>query len=84
MKIACRAHAFPRRDNRSPSRERKNYLEQKKCSEGWRSRAFGGLPWRSAKAQAANTIKLAVPVDMSGMYRDVTGSTSIVAARQAV
>jgi branched-chain amino acid transport system substrate-binding protein len=44
---------------------------------------LGGLPWRSAKAQAANTIKLGVPVDMSGMYRDVTGSTSVAAARQA-
>ena len=45
---------------------------------------LGGLPWRSAKAQAANTIKLGVPVDMSGMYRDVTGSVSVAAARQAV
>ena len=45
---------------------------------------LGGLPWRTAKAQAANTIKLGLPVDMSGMYRDVTGSTSIAAARQAV
>ncbi len=44
----------------------------------------GGLPWRSARAQAANTIKLGVPVDMSGMYRDVTGEVSVAAVRQAI
>ncbi|MCB4824712.1 ABC transporter substrate-binding protein [Roseicella aerolata] len=46
--------------------------------------ALGGLPWRSARAQAANTIRLGVPVDMSGMYRDVTGQVSVAAVRQAV
>ena len=46
--------------------------------------AMGGLPFRSARAQAANVIKLGVPVDMSGMYRDVTGQTSVAAVRQAV
>ena len=46
--------------------------------------ALGGLPFRSARAQAANTIKLGLPVDLSGMYRDVTGQTSIAAARQAI
>ena len=46
--------------------------------------AAGGLPWRSARAQAANTIKLGVLVDLSGMYRDVTGQVSVAAARQAV
>mgnify|MGYP002785566495 CR=1 FL=1 len=45
---------------------------------------IGGLPWRSARAQAAQTIKVRVLVDMSGMYRDVTGQTSIAAARQAI
>ena len=45
---------------------------------------IGGLPWRSARAQAAQTIKVGVLVDMSGMYRDVTGQTSIAAARQAI
>jgi branched-chain amino acid transport system substrate-binding protein len=45
---------------------------------------MGGLPWRSARAQAANTIKLGAIVDLSGMYRDVTGQTSIAAVRQAV
>jgi branched-chain amino acid transport system substrate-binding protein len=44
----------------------------------------GGLPWRSARAQAANTIRLGVPVDMSGMYRDVTGEVSVAAVRQAI
>jgi branched-chain amino acid transport system substrate-binding protein len=46
--------------------------------------ALGGLPYRSARAQAANTIKLGLPVDLSGMYRDVTGQTSVAAARQAI
>ena len=46
--------------------------------------AAGGLPWRGARAQAANTIKLGVLVDLSGMYRDVTGQVSVAAARQAV
>jgi branched-chain amino acid transport system substrate-binding protein len=49
--------------------------------------ALGGLPWRAARAQAtntpANTIKLGVPVDMSGMYRDVTGPTSVACTRLA-
>jgi branched-chain amino acid transport system substrate-binding protein len=43
-----------------------------------------GLPYRSARAQAANTIRLGVPVDMSGMYRDVTGQVSVAAVRQAI
>ncbi|TDH59192.1 ABC transporter substrate-binding protein [Dankookia rubra] len=50
--------------------------------------ALGGLPFRRARAQGtnnpANTIKLGLPVDMSGMYRDVTGQTSVAAARQAI
>jgi branched-chain amino acid transport system substrate-binding protein len=45
---------------------------------------LGGLPWRSARAQAANTIKLGVPVDLSGMYRDVTGQVSVAAVHQAI
>ncbi|MCA3327619.1 MAG: ABC transporter permease, partial [Roseomonas sp.] len=28
--------------------------------------ALGGLPWRSAKAQAANTIRIGILTDMSG------------------
>ncbi|MDB5371869.1 MAG: transporter permease [Belnapia sp.] len=46
--------------------------------------SLGGLPWRGARAQAAHTIKLGVPVDLSGMYRDVTGQVSIAAVRQAI
>ncbi len=45
--------------------------------------ALGGRPWRSARAQAANTIKLAVLTDMSGTYRDVTGPNQVVATRMA-
>ncbi|NOG70302.1 ABC transporter substrate-binding protein [Roseicella sp. DB1501] len=45
---------------------------------------LAGLPWRSARAQAQNTIRLGVPVDMSGTYRDVTGQVSVAAVRQAI
>ncbi|MBX9697986.1 MAG: ABC transporter substrate-binding protein [Acetobacteraceae bacterium] len=45
---------------------------------------IGGLPWRSARAQAANTMRIGAIVDLSGMYRDITGQTSVAAARQAV
>ena len=43
--------------------------------------AFGALPYRSAKAQAANTIRIGVLNDMSGMYRDISGMSSVVCAR---
>jgi branched-chain amino acid transport system substrate-binding protein len=45
--------------------------------------AAGGKPWRSARAQAANTIKVALLCDMSGTYRDVTGPTELACVRQA-
>ena len=45
--------------------------------------AVGGLPWRSAKAQAANTVKIALLCDFSGTYRDVTGPTELACIRQA-
>ncbi len=44
----------------------------------------GALPWRSAQAQAANTIRIGVLNDMSGMYRDISGQTSVACARAAV
>ena len=50
--------------------------------------AFGaglaGLPFQRARAQAANTIRIAVMTDMSGTYRDNTGPTSVAAVREAV
>jgi branched-chain amino acid transport system substrate-binding protein len=46
--------------------------------------ALGGLPFRSARAQAANTIKLALLCDFGGTYRDVTGPTELACIRQAV
>ena len=45
--------------------------------------AAGGLPWRSAKAQAANTIKIALLCDFGGTYRDVTGPTELACIREA-
>jgi branched-chain amino acid transport system substrate-binding protein len=45
---------------------------------------IGGLPWRGAHAQAANTIRLGVMTDMSGLYRDSVGPGSVVLTQQAV
>jgi branched-chain amino acid transport system substrate-binding protein len=45
---------------------------------------LGGLPFRSARAQAANTLRLGVMTDMSGLYRDPTGPGSVVLTQQAV
>jgi branched-chain amino acid transport system substrate-binding protein len=45
---------------------------------------LGGLPWRSARAQAANTIKIGLLSDMSGPYRDLNGPNSIAATRVAM
>jgi branched-chain amino acid transport system substrate-binding protein len=46
--------------------------------------AAGASPWRRARAQAANTIKIALLCDFSGMYRDVTGPTELACIRLAV
>ncbi len=46
--------------------------------------ALGGLPFRSARSQAANTIKIALLCDFSGTYRDVTGPTELACIKQAV
>ncbi|MCA3361289.1 MAG: ABC transporter substrate-binding protein [Roseomonas sp.] len=45
--------------------------------------ASGALPLSLARAQAANTVRIGVMTDMSGMYRDNTGPTSVAAAREA-
>jgi branched-chain amino acid transport system substrate-binding protein len=44
---------------------------------------IGGLPWQSARAQASNTIKIALLTDFSGTYRDVSGPTELACVRQA-
>lgn len=46
--------------------------------------ALGALPWRSAHAQAASTIKIGLLSDMSGPYRDLNGPNSIAATRLAM
>ncbi len=46
--------------------------------------AWGALPWRSARAQAANTIRIGVLNDQSGLYRDLSGPGSTQAVRLAV
>jgi pantoate--beta-alanine ligase len=43
---------------------------------------LGGLP-RAARAQG-NTLKIGVLNDMSGLYRDISGPTSVACVRQAV
>jgi len=45
---------------------------------------WGALPYRSAKAQAANTIRIGVMNDQSGLYRDLSGPGSTQAVRLAV
>jgi branched-chain amino acid transport system substrate-binding protein len=45
---------------------------------------WGALPFRSAKAQAANTIRIGVMNDQSGLYRDISGPGSTQAVRLAV
>ena len=46
--------------------------------------ALGGLPWSSARAQVANTVKIGLLSDMSGPYRDLNGPNSISATRLAM
>jgi branched-chain amino acid transport system substrate-binding protein len=41
-------------------------------------------PWRSARAQAANTIRIGVINDQSGTYRDLSGPGSTHAVRAAI
>jgi branched-chain amino acid transport system substrate-binding protein len=45
---------------------------------------WGALPYRSAKAQAANTIKIGMLTDFSGPFRDLNGPNSLAAARLAI
>ncbi len=45
---------------------------------------WGALPLARARAQAANTIKIGVLNDQSGLYRDLSGPGSTACARQAV
>ena len=45
--------------------------------------ATGALPLSLARAQAANTVRIGVMTDMSGLYRDNTGPTSVAAAPSA-
>ena len=42
--------------------------------------ALGGLPFRSARAQAANTIRIGVMNDQSGPYRDIAGPNGVIMA----
>jgi branched-chain amino acid transport system substrate-binding protein len=46
--------------------------------------AFGALPSWQARAQAANTVRIGVLNDQSGLYRDVNGPGSVACVRQAI
>ena len=46
--------------------------------------AAGALPFRSARSQAANTIRIGVLNDQSGAYRDISGPYGVMCAQQAV
>jgi len=46
--------------------------------------AAGALWPRAARAQADRTIRIGVITDMSGIYRDLSGPTSVACTRQAV
>jgi len=46
--------------------------------------AFGALPTWQARAQAANTVRIGVLNDQSGLYRDVNGPGSVACVRQAI
>jgi len=59
-------------------------LRRRRLLAGAGAAALGSGLARRARAQAANTIKIGALVDLSGMYRDVTGQVSIAALRQAV
>ena len=45
---------------------------------------LGALPYRSAKAQAANTVRIGVLTDLSGTFRDLNGPNTIAAVRAAI
>jgi branched-chain amino acid transport system substrate-binding protein len=62
-------------------REKKMQVSRRNVLAG--AAATGALPLSLARAQAANTIRIGVMTDMSGMYRDNTGPTSVAAAREA-
>ena len=46
--------------------------------------AWGALPAHRARAQAANTVRIGVLNDQSGLYRDVNGPGSVACVRQAI
>ncbi|HEV7458526.1 MAG TPA: ABC transporter substrate-binding protein [Roseococcus sp.] len=46
--------------------------------------AFGALPAHVARAQAANTVRIGILNDQSGLYRDVNGPGSVACVRQAI
>jgi branched-chain amino acid transport system substrate-binding protein len=45
---------------------------------------LGALPFRRARAQGANTIRIGVLTDMSSTFRDINGPVTVASARLAV
>ena len=59
-------------------------FDRRSLIAGGSALALGGLTSRASRAQAATTIKLGVLNDQSGVYRDISGPTSVACVRQAV
>ena len=59
-------------------------LERRSILAAGGAATLGGLPWSSAKAQAATTVKIGLLSDVSGPYRDLNGPNSISATRLAI
>jgi branched-chain amino acid transport system substrate-binding protein len=45
---------------------------------------WGALPYKPARAQAANTVRIGVLTDLSGTFRDLNGPNTIAATRLAI
>ena len=59
-------------------------IDRRSLIAGGSALALGGLTSRASRAQAANTIRIGVLNDQSGLYRDISGPTSVACVRQAV
>jgi len=59
-------------------------ITRRQALTGAAAAASTGWTFRRAKAQATNTIKIALLTDFSGQYKDVSGPTELACVRQAV
>jgi branched-chain amino acid transport system substrate-binding protein len=59
-------------------------IQRRKILQASAAATAAGLPWRTARAQSANTVRIGVLTDMSGPYRDINGPVSVACTRLAV